>query len=133
METEQSSSKLLERVICEIPLKLPSLNDYVNICRTNPYKASKFKKDIERDIGYFIRTLPQFQNPVEIHFQWIEGNKKRDLDNVAFAKKFILDAMVKQGKLKDDNRRFVTGFRDSFTYDKETKVILEIKEVVHGV
>ena len=37
--------------------------------------------------------------------------------------------MVKCGKLKDDNRKCVTGFTDSFEYGSETKVILDIKEV----
>ena len=129
METESSSSMSLAKVICEISMKLPSLNEYINVCRTNPYKASKFKKDLERDIGIFIEQLPRFENPVEIHFHWVECNKRRDLDNVAFAKKFILDAMVKYGYLKDDNRKCVTAFTDTFAYDKETKVILEIKEV----
>ena len=94
--------------------------------------ASKFKKDLERDIGIFIEKLPRFMNPVEIHFHWIEGNKRRDLDNICFAKKFILDAMVKEGKLKDDNSKCVTAFTDTFSYDTETKVILEIKEVDNG-
>ena len=132
METGNNSSRSLAKVICEIPLKLPSLNEYVRVCRTNPYKASKFKNDIENDIGIFIERLPRFENPVEIHFKWIEGNKKRDLDNIAFAKKFILDALVKHGKLKDDNRKCVTAFTDTFAYDKETKVIIEILEERHG-
>ena len=119
-------------VTCEIPMKLPSLNEYVNVCRTNAYMASKFKKDLERGIGMCIEKMPRFMNPVEIHFHWIEGNKRRDLDNICFAKKFILDAMVKQGKLKDDNRKCVTAFTDTFSYDTETKVILEIKEVDNG-
>jgi hypothetical protein len=37
--------------------------------------------------------------------------------------------MVKLGKLKDDNRNYVTGFTDTFEYGDETKVILEITEV----
>lgn len=129
METEMLSFGDSGKVICEIQMKLPSLNEYVRVCRTNQYMASKFKKDIESDIGIFIERLPRFENPVEIHFHWIEGNKRRDLDNIAFAKKFILDAMVKFGKLRDDNRKFVTAFRDSFEYSNETKVILEIKEI----
>ena len=72
--------------------------------------------------------MPRFDNPIKIHFHWIEGNKKRDLDNVCFAKKFILDSMVKHGKLKDDNRKYVYAFTDTFEYGKETKVILEIEE-----
>ena len=116
-------------ITCIIPMKLPSLNEYVNVCRTNPYMASKFKKDIERDISVFLSRLPKFEHPVHIHFHWVEGNKRRDLDNVAYAKKHILDAMVKCGLLKDDNRNCVTGFTDTFEYARESKVILEIEEV----
>lgn len=113
----------------EIPYKFPSLNEYVNACRTNQYVGGKMKKQIETDISWFINKLPKFEKPVKISFNWIEGNKKRDLDNICFAKKFILDAMVKCGKLKDDNRKIVTGFMDSFYYGKETKVIIEIEEL----
>lgn len=112
----------------EINMQLPSLNEYVNACRANRFQASKMKRDIESDISWFIARLPRFEKPVKIHFHWIEGNKRRDYDNIAFAKKFILDALVKRGKLKDDNRRCVTGFTDSFSYGKETKVILYIEE-----
>ena len=129
MEKEKISSTDMVKVICEIPFRLPSLNEYINVCRTNPYKASKFKKDIENDIGIFINHLPTFSNPIKIHFHWVEENKKRDLDNICASKKFILDAMVKFGKLANDNRKCVTAFTDTFSYDNESKVILEIEEV----
>ena len=87
------------------------------------------KKDIEEKIGVYIKALPKFNNPVKINFLWIEGSKRRDLDGICFAKKFILDSMVKAGKLKDDNRNFVKGFRDDFEYGKSSKVILEIEEI----
>jgi len=112
-----------------INMKLPSLNEYINLCRTNKYKAAKFKADIETDIAIFLCQMPKYSNPIKIHFNWIEGNKRRDLDNICFAKKFILDAMVKAGKLKDDNRKCVTAFTDNFYYGKETKVIIEVEEV----
>ena len=117
------------KVKCEIPLKLPSLNEYINECRKNKYAGGKMKKEVENDISIFIQRLPTFEKPIKINFTWIEGNKRRDLDNVAFAKKFILDALVKCGKLKDDNRKCVTAFTDSFSYGREWKVILEIEEV----
>ena len=113
----------------EIPLKLPSLNDYIRICRANKQYANKFKQQYEQEIGLYLMKLPRFNNPIRITFNWIEGNKRRDLDNVAFAKKFILDAMVKFGKLKDDNRKCVTNFVDTFAYGETHKVILEIEEV----
>lgn len=129
MDQERISSEHSQDHICEISMKLPSLNDYVDICRKNRFQAAKFKKNLEDDIAMFTGRLPRFTKPVVIHFHWVEGNKKRDLDNIAFAKKFILDSLVKQGKLLNDNRKCVTGFIDSFEYGEETKVILFIKEV----
>lgn len=129
METGRNLEKSLERVTCEINMKMPSLNEYVRICRANKYEASKYKRQMEYEIGLFIGRLPRFERPVRIHFHWIEGNKKRDLDNIAFSKKFILDALVKYGKLKDDNRKCVVAFEDTFDYGKEFKVILSIEEV----
>lgn len=113
----------------EIPMKLPSLNEYVNVCRTNKFKAGKYKADIEREIGFYLMKMPRWNNPIKIHFHWVEGNKRRDLDNICFSKKFILDAMVKMNKLKDDNRKYVTAFTDTFEYADKSKVILEIEEV----
>lgn len=113
----------------EIKLKLPSLNDYIRANRANRYMGAKAKKGIEEDISWYLLKMPEYQRPIKIHFIWIESNKKRDLDNIAFAKKFILDAMVKSHKLKDDNRRYVVGFSDSFEYAKEPMVRLLIEEV----
>ena len=129
MEQEKISSRDTEKVICEIPFRLPSLNNYINECRKNRYAGAKLKSEVEKDIGYFVSKLPKFEKPIKIHFLWVEPNKKRDLDGIAFGKKFILDSMVKHGVITDDNRKIVTGFTDSFTYDKEAKVILEIEEV----
>lgn len=118
-------------MIVEIPFKLPSLNDYINVCRQNKYQAADYKKRIENQISLFLGRVPKYENPVAIHFHWVEGNKRRDLDNVAFAKKFILDALVKSGKLKDDNRKCVTAFSDTFSYGKGSKVILDIQELAN--
>ena len=114
----------------EIPFRLPSLNQYINECRRNRFAGAKMKKEVENDIGGCINQLPEYNKPIKIHFHWIEENKKRDLDNVCFAKKFILDSMVKAGKLKDDNRNYVKGFNDTFEYGKSSKVILEIEEEI---
>lgn len=128
METEKHSSSVMERVICEIPFKLPSINEYIRACRTNPYVAAKFKRDVEESLEPYIRLLPVFKK-VRIHFHWVESNRRRDLDNICAAKKFILDAMVKYDRLSDDNRKCVVSFTDTFSYEKKAKVVLEIEEV----
>lgn len=114
----------------EIPLKLPSLNEYVDKCRYNKYAGNHYKQKIQRDIFPYIKDIPRFRKPVKIDFRWYEGDKRRDLDNICFSKKFILDALVKYGKLKNDNRKNVCGFSDSFYYGDKWKVILEIKEII---
>lgn len=116
-----------------IDMKLPSLNEYTRWCRGNKFLAAKKKAQIEQEIGLFLMKLPKMNNPIKIHFHWIEGTKRRDLDNICFAKKFILDSMVKYGKLKDDNRKCVTAFTDTFEYGDKTKVILDIEEVTDEI
>lgn len=113
----------------EIPMKLPSLNAYINECRRNRFAGAKMKKEVEGDIGYFINKLPRFKKPIRINFTWVEANKRRDFDNICFAKKFILDALQECGKLENDNRKWVVGFTDSFELGENYKVILEIEEV----
>lgn len=131
MAAEMNGGENLGKVTyrCVIDMKLPSLNDYIRVCRSNPFQASKFKKDLEQQIGVYVSRLPKFTKPIKIHFHWIEGTKRRDFDNVAAGKKFILDAMVKANRLKDDNRKCVTAFTDTFSYGDTTKVILTIEEL----
>lgn len=113
----------------EINMKLPSLNDYIKVCRTNYNYANKYKARIEQEIGLFLMKMPRIRKPIKIHFTWVESSKKRDKDNVAFAKKFILDSMQRYGKLENDNNKYIMGFTDDFKYEKKNKVILEIEEV----
>ena len=118
-------------MIIEIPLKLPSCNDYINACRKNKFAGAFMKKKTEEKIKQYLDLIPTYERPVKIKFTWVEGNKRRDLDNICFAKKFILDALVEAGKLKDDNRKIVTAFEDNFEYGDKAKVILEISEVLY--
>ena len=87
------------------------------------------KKQVQEDIAWFISPLPKFTKPVIIDFTWIEGDKRRDLDNICYAKKFILDALVKQGVLVDDGQRFVVELSDKFSHDKFYAVKVYIEEV----
>lgn len=116
----------------EISKRLMGLNEYTNINRTNKYKGASAKKQEQAYIIWCIKEQLgniKIDKPVIGHFTWIEENKKRDLDNICFAKKFILDALVQAGVLQDDNRKIVTNFTDSFEYAKESKVIVELEEI----
>ena len=64
-----------------------------------------------------------------VRFEWHERTKKRDADNIASAKKFILDALVKMKVLEDDSRKFVKGFYDVIVDDKTDFVRVELIEI----
>lgn len=125
-ELKDEDIKKIQKI--KIPLKLPSCNEYINACRNNKFAGAKMKKDVENSLAIYINKLPEFTKPVKIHFLWIEKTKKRDIDNVAFGKKFILDTMVKRHKLQNDNRNNVYAFTDEFLYGNENAVILTIEE-----
>lgn len=114
-----------------IDQKLPSLNDYIYACRSGANPGNKFKREVEDIIGWYIAIskLPKISSPVIIHFEWHEKTKRRDADNIASAKKFILDALVKQGILIDDSRKYVRGFTDTIIDDAKDFVVVNIQQI----
>ena len=109
---------------------LPSLNDYTRACRTSARTGACMKRKAEHAITAYARNHrpPVFDGPVFITFAWHEPTARRDADNVAFAKKFVLDALVGLGVLPDDSRRYVTGFADEFHIDRQSpRVVVTIE------
>ena len=129
-EQKKTSSENLVKATCVIQMKLPSLNDLINAERTNRFIGAKMKRNTQDGIAWFIKSLPKFEKPVKIHFHWIEKTSRRDLDNISSAgRKFILDALVENGKLKDDSQKYVRGFTDTFEKGKEYQAVVVIEEV----
>ena len=64
-------------------------------------------------------------------FLWVAKNKRKDPDNICFAKKYILDGLVAAGILPTDGWNHVSGFRDEFDISPDnprTIVTLELAE-----
>lgn len=112
---------------------LPGLNEYISAERSNRHSAAKMKKQTEYAIGMIARSQHRkahFKRPVVMRYLWVEKDRRRDLDNVAFAKKFIQDAFVRAGILEGDGQRHIVGFTDSFSVDpKNPRVEIEIEEI----
>lgn len=120
------------KYIFEIDKRLMGLNEYTKQNRRNKYIGAKVKKEEQTYIIWCIKNQLgnlKIDKPVIAHFTWIEENKRRDLDNICFAKKFILDALVEAKVLKDDNRKIVTKFTDNVEYSSKSKVIVELEEI----
>lgn len=117
----------------EIEGRLIGLNDYVNDERTNKYKAAKTKAEQEQIIGFYIQKHlkgVRIENPVHITYRWIEQDKRRDKDNICFAKKFINDALVTMRVLENDGWKQIEGFTDEFCIDRiNPRIEVELKEV----
>lgn len=113
--------------------RLSGLNEYVLACRSNKYSGAKLKKNNEGLVkGAIYYQLPDiiFKGKVHITYRWHEKNMRRDLDNIAFAKKFIQDALVECGVLAGDGWKSITSFADEFFVDKENpRVEVIISEV----
>lgn len=103
--------------------ELTALNEFINAERRNRYIAAKIKKD---ETGYCQDVaeksdlkLQETDFPCALIITWYVKNKRKDADNIAFAKKFILDGLVEAGVLPNDNRKYVQGFIDIVKEDKE--------------
>ena len=115
-----------------IPGALPGLNEYIRAERTNRHIAAKLKKETQKVIsGYITQQLRgvHIYEPVFMAYTWVERDRKRDKDNISFAKKFIQDALVGARVLKNDGWAEIAGFSDSFKVDKgHPCVVVDIEE-----
>ena len=74
------------------------------------------------------RTMPFTADTASyLLFEW-HSSTRHDPDNVAFAKKFILDGLQAAGVLENDNRKFIGTMADEIIQDDEDYVILHITE-----
>lgn len=96
--------------------RLSGLNEYTKVCRGNAYQANNFKKANQQIVRNalqdalrhgFLHQVDKY--PCQLRIMWYEPNSRRDVDNVTFATKFILDAMVETGIIEDDSRKYVSS------------------------
>lgn len=118
--------------VFEIEGRLTSYNVHERKARGNKYRANADKVRTENIIAWAIRKakLQPVSTRQWVAIEWHEKNRKRDPDNIASAKKFILDALQKTRILPKDSARYVRGFTDQFVYDKTDRVIVTLVEYV---
>ena len=116
-----------------IPFILPGLNEYTQYNRWNKYLGAKLKKELEDNLQLVIKNQligVKINPPVYMEYLWVEKDMRRDADNIAFAKKFIQDALVKAGVLENDSRKYIKRFSDDFVEDnKNPRIEIKIFEI----
>ena len=111
-----------------IKRKLPSLNEVIDANRENKYVGAKLKRELQEEIGWYIVSavmrgdLAPRNERCTVSIRWHESTMRRDVDNIQSAQKFILDAMVKQGILKNDSRKYVSQVYHQIVDDEEDYV-----------
>jgi len=109
-----------------------SLNEYINYERMQKYIAASIKKRETERVYYeaLSQKKGQVNKKIFIVFHWFVKDKKKDKDNIAFAKKFILDGLVLAKVLKNDGFDDIEGFLDFFSVDpKDERVEVTLIEV----
>ena len=89
--------------------RLDGLNEYTRANRANAHIGASMKRTNENlIIPYIRRDLKDAHfNKVDIGITWYEPTKRRDPDNIFFAIKFILDALVKCNVIPDDSQKHI--------------------------
>lgn len=106
----------------------------LNIYRNAHHQTlSKMKRDYTERMIPKLKHLPIFTNPIIVKFViYPKDNRLCDVDNIgSIHAKFFLDALVKAGKLEDDNYLFVKETRHAIgKVDKENpRVVVYLKEL----
>jgi Holliday junction resolvase RusA-like endonuclease len=104
-----------------IPGRLAGANELIAAINRHRMIGAKLKKQMTHHcaMAAMVEAVPKYLEPVRIHFHWVEPNKKRDLDNISYAKKFVCDGLREAGKIPNDGWANIIGLSDSFAVDKD--------------
>ena len=103
-----------------IPHELPALNRVIDESKRHWSKYSQLKREYTALVAALARRQlrPVLSGRVHLSFRWYCRNQRKDPDNIASAKKFIIDGLVTAGILQNDGWRQVSRFSDAFEIDK---------------
>ncbi|RDW17611.1 Holliday junction resolvase [Oceanobacillus arenosus] len=113
-----------------IPGELPSMNEIIAASKKHHMVYANMKKDYTALVQISAGNLPKF-NKADFEVTWYCKDKRKDPDNIAGGgTKFILDGLVKAGKLKNDGWNEIGEIRNYFEVDKSNpRVVVKMKEV----
>lgn len=112
---------------------MPGLNDFLAAVNRHRLMGNKMKQEQTERVAWAAKQqLPVFTKAINLTFVYREANRKRDKDNIAFAKKFILDGLVMAGRVPNDTWAWIGDWSEAFVVDAAapgiTVIISEVKE-----
>ncbi len=124
---EANTNGQVQRLV--IKEKFPSLNEVIDIARSDRYRSNDLKSTYTGIVVWECRA--QRIKPVkcaDFTFIWTEQNKRRNKDNIASAKKFILDGLQAAGVIENDGWKQINTLRDEFRVGSGYSVEVVISE-----
>lgn len=107
----------------ELDMRFVTLNEYIEAERSNKYSGAKIKKEQTNNVCLLARNKLKLNTGLyDVNFTWIKPDNKIDHDNIAFAKKFILDGFVKAGAIENDNCKYIRNFTDTFILNRSKNI-----------
>ena len=114
----------------KINYKFTTLNEYIKAERTprvGYIMANRIKKRETDIVCLLAKTkLMKIDKPVNIEFTWLEKTARRDLDNIAFCQKYILDGLVKAGIIENDTQKYIKSLYHQFQKADDYGVIIKL-------
>lgn len=104
----------------------PNWNEYINIERTNFYKANKIKQQEKKIIKLLVKEKYKGNYPIEFIIKPHYKDHRRDLDNVRI--KGLIDGLVSAGTIKNDNLTCIRRIVYEPIFDNRTGIEMEIRE-----
>jgi len=94
-----------------------SLNKYIQLERHSRFAAAASKKRLQaaliKKIGE--QKIPHIVGgPFHIHLCWAIHNRRSDMDNIAWAKKYVVDALVAADVFSGDGMKHIESYSDDY-------------------
>ena len=111
--------------------QLTDFNKHEKAARGHWRTAAKIKKAetnrVAKECLLIENKHEELKYPIDLNFYWYCKDKKIDKDNLAFAKKYILDGMVAAGVIPNDTWEYIGDFSDIFLIDKlNPRIVIQI-------
>lgn len=112
---------------------LPTANEQIKADRNPKYSAgSILKREATQLVALYAKSQLQGNyERIKLNITYYCINKKKDPDNIAFAKKYILDGLQEAGVIKNDGWSEISSWEESFKVDKkDPRIEVVITEVL---
>lgn len=124
----KSGSILVQTLI--VPGEFPTLNEIIKKSKVHWSQYAVDKKIWTLTVQRHAKSkkIHPASGPVQIDFVWYRKNRRQDPDNIAYAKKYVLDGLVAAGILSNDGWKQIIGFSDTFKVSTSPYVEIIIME-----